>query len=117
MQSEPRRELALVHHALADEVGIFAMLDHESVEHAAVGQGPAQNLRVGQRLRAVRVGDGAGFLEQAELRRLLPCGAALGERGHRMHPDDAAILRPALDEIDRGASSSGGDVFGWQTMW
>ena len=46
-QAEPRGELALVHHAFADQIGIFGVMHDQRVEIAGVGQRAAHHLRVG----------------------------------------------------------------------
>ena len=45
-QAEPRRELALVHHAVADEVRVFGVMHDQRVEIARVGQRAPHHLRV-----------------------------------------------------------------------
>ena len=101
VQAEARRELALVHHAFADEVGILAVLDHERVEHAAVGERAAQDVGVRDALRPIGVGDGADLPEQAEFGHLL-ARKPLGQRRHRHDADEAAVPGAALHEVDRG---------------
>ena len=46
-QAEPRGELALVHHAFADQVGVFGVVHDQRVEIARIGQRAAHHLRVG----------------------------------------------------------------------
>ena len=42
-EPEPRRHLALVHDAVADEVGVGGMLHDQRIEVAAIGQRPAHD--------------------------------------------------------------------------
>ena len=100
-QPEPRGELALVHHALADEVGILHMVDDQRVEIAGVGQRAAHDLRIGDRARAIRERDGAGLPEAADLRHLLPF-QSLGQGGGRADVDDGGVAGAAHDEVDDG---------------
>ena len=46
-QPEPRGELAFVHDAFADEIGIFGVMHDQRVEIAGVGQRAAHHLRIG----------------------------------------------------------------------
>ncbi len=100
-EAEPRRELALVHHAFADDVGILGVVDDERVEIAGVGQRPSHHLGVGHAFCAIGEGDRAGRLEKADLRHLL-AAQAFGERGHRLHVHDRGVARAAQHEIDDG---------------
>ena len=72
-------------------------------------------------LRAVREGDRAGGLEQADLGHLLAF-QALGQRRHRLHVHDRGVARAAQHEIDDrrivdhrigvGLADDGGDAAG-----
>ena len=46
MKAEPRRELALVHHALPDEVRILDVVHDQGAEVAAVGERATHDLSV-----------------------------------------------------------------------
>ena len=82
-EPEPRGELALVHDAVADEVGLLDMLHQQRAEIARIGQRAPHHLRVATACSAVREGDRAGLLQQAELGHL-PAGQALGDGGRRL---------------------------------
>ena len=101
IKSEPRGEFAFVHHAFADEVGVFGVMDDERVEVARIGERAAHHLRIGDALRAVGEGDRARRLEQADLGHLL-AAQALGQRRHRLHVHDRGVARAAQDEVDDG---------------
>ena len=120
-QAQPCGELALVHHAFADQIGVFGVMHDQRVEIAGVGQRPPHHLRVGDAAVAIGEGDGAGGLQQADLGHL---GAfhALGQRRHRVDVDNGGVARAAQDEIHRrgivdhrfgiGLADDGGDAAG-----
>ena len=120
-KAEPRRGLALVHHAGAGEVGILGVVHDERVEIAGIGEGVAHHLGVAQRAAALREGDGAGLLQQAELGKLLAREAARHRR-HRMDAHDRRVAGAAEHEIDQrrivdhrigvGHGDDGGDAAG-----
>ena len=100
-QAEPGGELALVHHALADEVGVLGVVGDQRIEIARIGERAAHHPRIGDALCAVGEGDRAGGLEQADLGHLLAL-QALGQRRHRMHAHDRGVAGAALHEVDHG---------------
>ena len=100
-QAEPRGEFAFVHHAVADQVGIFGVVHDQRVEIAGIGQRAAQHLRIGDALCAVGEGDGAGGLQQADLGHFF-AGEALGQRRHRMHMHDRGVAGAAQHKVDGG---------------
>ena len=100
-QAEAARALALGHHALADEVAVLASMHDERAEIARVGQRAAHRLRIGDAVRPVGKGDGAGFGEQADLGDLAPL-EPLGQRRGRQHAHLGGGARAAQDEIDHG---------------
>ena len=114
-QAEPCRELALVHHAFADEVGVFGVVHDQRVEVARIGQRAPHHLRIGDALVAIGEGDGAGGFEQADLGHLL-AAHALGQRRHRVDVDDRGVAGAAQHEVDGAELSMTGEVSGWQMM-
>ena len=76
-QSEPCGEFAFVHHAFADQIGIFGVMHDQRVEIAGIGKRAAHHLRIGDAVIAVGEGDGPGGLEQANLGHFL-AGEFLG---------------------------------------
>ena len=99
-QAEARGELALVHHAFADQIRVFGVVHDQRVEIAGIGQRPTHHLGVGDAAVAIGKGDRAGCLEQPDLGHLL-AAHALGQRGHRMDVDDRGVAGAAQHEIDR----------------
>ena len=97
-QAEPRRELALVHHAVG-KIGILGVMHDQRVEIARIGQRAAHHLGIGDGVRPVGEGDRAGGLEQADLGHLLAL-EALGEGRHRMHAHDRGVAGAAQHEVD-----------------
>ncbi len=109
-EAETRGEFALVHHAFADQIGVFGMVHDERVEIARIGEGAAHHLGVGHAPGAVREGDGAGGLEQADLGHFLAF-EPLGEGCHRLHMHDRGVACAAQDEVDdRRIVDGGGGV-------
>ena len=47
IKPEPRGELALVHDAFADQIGVFGVMHDQRVEIAGIGQRPPHHLRIG----------------------------------------------------------------------
>ncbi len=68
IEAEPGRELALVHHAFADEIGVLGVMHDEGVEIAGIDERAAHHLGVGDALRPVGEGDGAGGLRAGRSR-------------------------------------------------
>ncbi len=120
-KAEAGGELAFVHHAFADQIRILGVVDDERVEVACIGQRAAHHLRVDDASCPVGEGNGAGGLEQADLRHLVAV-AALGQRRHGMDVDDGGIARAAEHEVDDrrvvddrggfGLADDGGDAAG-----
>ena len=75
------------------------MVDHERVEVARIGQGPAHHLGIGHASRPIGEGDGAGGAQQADLGHLLPA-QTLGERRHRMDVHDGGVAGATQHEVD-----------------
>ena len=100
-QAEAGGHLALVHHAVADEIRLLHVLHQEDAEIARIGERAAHHLGVPHRLEAVGEGDGPRLLQQAELGHLLP-EQALGDGGGRQDVDARRIARPAQHEIHDG---------------
>ena len=98
---EPCGELAFVHHAFADQIGVFGVVHDQRVEIAGVGQRAAHHLRIGDAAVAIGEGDGAGGLQQADLGHLL-AAHALGQRRHRVDVDDRGVAGAAQHEVDGG---------------
>ena len=99
VQAEPARALAFGHHALADEVAVFASVDDQRAEIARVGQRAAHRLRIGDAARAIGESDSAGLGEQADLGDLAPL-ETLGQRRGRQHPHLGGGAGAPQDEID-----------------
>ena len=97
---EPCRELAFVHHAFADEVGVFGVVHDQRVEIPGIGQRAAHHLRVGDALVAIGEGYRACGLQQADLGHLL-AAHALCQRRHRMDVDDRGVAGAAQHEVHR----------------
>ena len=120
-QPQPRRELAFVHDAFADQIGVFGVVHDQRVEIARIGQRAPHHLRVGDAPVAVGEGHRAGGLQQADLGHLL-AAHALGQRRHRMDVDDRGVAGAAQHEIHRrrivdhgrgiGLADDGGDAAG-----
>ena len=120
-QPQPCRELALVHDAFTDQIGVFGVMHDQRVEIAGVGQRPAHHLRIGDAPVAVGERHGARGLQQADLGHLL-AAHALGQRRHRVDVDDRGVAGAAQDEIDGrriidhgrgiGLADDGGDAAG-----
>jgi hypothetical protein len=100
-QAEARSELALVHHALPDEVRVLHMVQDQGVEVARVGERAAHDLGVGDRARPVREGDGAGLAQEPDLGQLLAL-QPLRQGGGGADVHDGVVARPAQDEVDDG---------------
>ncbi len=113
-QAEPRGELALVHHALADEVGVFGdgarSARRSRGRRSARGASPARCDALAPSVKR----DRAGRLEQADLGHLL----ALEALGQRRHRQDVARSRCRGRGAGRNRRSpdrrSRGVVSGWQ---
>ena len=99
-QAEPCGEFALVHHAFADQIGIFGVMHDQRVEIAGIGQRPAHHLRVGDAPVAIGEGHGAGGLQQPDLGHFL-AAHAFCQRRHRVDVDDRGVAGAAQHEVDR----------------
>ena len=100
-KAKARREFALVHHALPDEIRILHVVDDEGVEIARIGQSAPHHLRVGDRAGAVRERDRAGLLEQTDLGHSWPA-SPLVRAAAGTDMDDGRIARAPQNEIDHG---------------
>jgi hypothetical protein len=95
---ERRGEFALVHHAVADEVGVLHVVDDERAEVAGIGQRAAHHLALVTE-RAPSVNATAPASAQPDLGHLAGL-QALGERRGRAHVHDRLLARAAEHEID-----------------
>ena len=99
-KAEPRGELAFVHGAALRKLGISGMMHDQRVEGGGIGQRAAHHPRIGDGALAVGEGDGAGFVQKADLGHHL-AGQTLGQRGHRLDMDERGVARAPPDEIDQ----------------
>ncbi len=97
-QAEARGELAFVHDAFTDEIGIFGVVHDQRVEIARIGQRPAHHLRIGDASVAVGEGHRACRFQQADLGHLRP-QHALCQCRHRVDVDDRGVAGAAQDKI------------------
>ena len=123
MPTSPSRvgELAFVHDAFADQIGIFGVVHDQCVEIAGVGQRPPHHLRIGDAPVAIGERHRARGLQQADLGHLL-AAHALGQGRHRVDVDDRGVAGAAQHEIHRrrivdhgrgvGLADDGGDAAG-----
>ena len=120
-EAQPCGELALVHDAFADQIGIFGVMHDECIEIPRIGQRPPHHLRIGDAPVAVGESDRARGLQQADLRHL-QAEHAFCQRRHRVNFDDRGVAGAAQDKIhrrrivDRGRgvrlADDGGDAAG-----
>ena len=115
-EAEPGGEFALVHHAFADDIGVFGVVHDERVEIARIGQRAAHHLRIGDALRAVGESDGAGRLEQADLGHLLARAAPWSAPPSAARGRSRCRARGAGRSRRCAGSSITGEVSGWHTM-
>ena len=97
---ETAGEFAGVHHAIADEVRIFGVVDDQHVEIAGIGQRAGQHAGTGDRPRAVGEEHRAGLLQEADLGHFL-AAQALGEGGGGMDVDDGGVAGAAEQDSRR----------------
>ena len=120
-QAEARGEFTFVHHAIADQVWVFGVMNDHRIEIAGVGQRAPHDLCVGYAFRTVGEGDRACRLEQADLRHFLALELFRDGR-HRMHMHYGVVACAAQDVVDRrgivdggrrvGLANDGGDAAG-----
>ena len=67
-QSQQRAPVAFVHHAVADQIVILAMIEHGQANHARVLDGAAHQLVILNAMTVVRDRDHAGLRERADRR-------------------------------------------------
>ena len=121
-QPKARGKFAFVHHAVADQIWVFGVMNDHRIEIAGISQRAAHDLCVGDALRTVGEGDRARRLQQADLGHLFAF-EALGDRSHRMHVHDGVCRargagrsrrsrdhRSAGDGV--GLANNGGDATG-----
>ena len=98
-QPKARGKFAFVHHAVADQIWVFSVMNDHRIEIAGISQRAAHDLCVGHTFRTVGEGNRARRLQQANLGHLFAF-KALGDRSHRMHVHDGVIARAAQDVVD-----------------
>ena len=124
-KAEPRRHLALVHHAGAGEMRVGRLVHDQRAEVAGIGQRPPHHRGVGHGAPPVAEADRASLAEKSELGDLAPL-QALGDRRHRMDADSGLVAGEAADEIDQrdvvdhrvgvGHGDDGGDAAGGRRL-
>ena len=98
---EDQRDQPLVHHAALGQLADFGVVQDRLVEHQAIFERPAHQLRIVDRRAVVAEGDGPGPDELADFGQFLAF-AVLADAGH---DEDVAMVGPGglvLDEFDGG---------------
>ena len=75
------------------------MMHDQGAEIARIGQRAAHDLGAAHRMRAVGEGDGAGFLQQADLGDLAAF-EPFGDGRRRQHPHARGVAGATLEEVD-----------------
>ena len=98
-KAEARGEFAFVHHAFGGKIGVFRVMDDESIEIAGILHDAAQDPRAANRLCAIAESHSARLLQQADLGDFRALEARRQGR-RRQHPHAAGIARAAQQKID-----------------
>ena len=98
-QAEPASQLALIHHPVADQMGVFAVVNNQRAAVARIGQGAAHHLGVGHGPGAVGEKHRAGIGQKADLGHL-PALQSLGQGRSRQDAHNRGIARPPHHEIN-----------------
>ncbi len=99
-EAEHARAVALVHHRVALEARVLAVLDEHARHVARVKRRLTQHARVGDGRAVVAEGDGAGLVQPPE-RREFSALAALRDRADRVDAREAGGLREPQDLGDQ----------------
>ena len=110
-QAQQRGVVALVHHALVDQVDVLAVVEHRHAKRGAVLHRKAHQQRVHHGLAVVGDGDRAGLGHVADLGHVLAL-EALGHRADGVDVHAAALGLGLIDDEggDHGVVVDGGGV-------
>ena len=98
-QAEPCRDLAFVDLAGAAEARLFGMLQHQKIEAAGIGEHPAHDERIGDRLDPVGKAERAIRRQEAHLGQLAPL-EPLGRCGVGVDFGELDLAGAAGEELD-----------------